>query len=120
MEQPISVYKMICLFICLFVRSFIYRLMVFFVITGNNKRKMLAQNFCSPQNSTFSSPGAKRNKRGETPLHVAAIKVSTFNTQCQSFLVLSTAAGFFGRSQIVGHYCRSLWYFYINKLNRVS
>ncbi|KAJ7389986.1 BRCA1-associated RING domain protein 1 [Desmophyllum pertusum] len=41
---------------------------------GNNKRKMPGQNISSPKNSTFCSPAAKKNKRGETPLHVAAIK----------------------------------------------
>lgn len=41
---------------------------------GNRKRKMSEKNLCSPKNSTLCPPEVKRNKRGETPLHVAAIK----------------------------------------------
>ncbi|KAL9968227.1 hypothetical protein ACROYT_G026577 [Oculina patagonica] len=41
---------------------------------GNNKRKVSGQHFYSPKNTTTCSPSVKKNKRGETPLHVAAIK----------------------------------------------
>ncbi|XP_068715866.1 BRCA1-associated RING domain protein 1-like [Montipora foliosa] len=41
---------------------------------GMSKRTTAVQNFCSPQTSTSSFSGIKRNIRGETPLHVAAIK----------------------------------------------
>ncbi|RMX38967.1 hypothetical protein pdam_00008176 [Pocillopora damicornis] len=41
---------------------------------GNRKRKMSEQTLSSPKNCILCPPEVKRNKRGETPLHVAAIK----------------------------------------------
>lgn len=50
--------------------------------TGNNKRKLSGQQqFFNPKSTTTCSPGVKKNKRGETPLHVAAIKVREFYQQ---------------------------------------
>lgn len=44
-------------------------------LAGNRKRKMSEQTLSSPKNCILCPPEVKRNKRGETPLHVAAIKV---------------------------------------------
>jgi len=41
---------------------------------GITSRKPPTQNFCSPQNWACGPSAVKRNIRGETPLHVAAIK----------------------------------------------
>ena len=46
-----------------------------FISAGNRKRKMPEQTLSSPKNCILCPPEVKRNKRGETPLHVAAIKV---------------------------------------------
>lgn len=58
-------------------------------LAGNRKRKMSEQTLSSPKNCILCPPEVKRNKRGETPLHVAAIKVHCDKTDSVKKLGIS-------------------------------